>query len=119
MRISSYDALNPFPGGRAAFSLLVLPKLAPETAKERPGAPLFFRSPNHPRPRISGEHEGSMADNLMKKTAKTAGAVGALPNVVRWLGAVIDLSSLTSRLPRSPGTPVERPSGGPRNDTAI
>jgi hypothetical protein len=89
MWISSHDALNPFPGGRAAFSLLVLPKLTlvlpkltlvlpkltAETAKERRGAPLFCRSLTHPRPRISGEHEGSMAANLLKKTAKTAGAV--------------------------------------------
>src|ERR1700730_3528651 len=52
--------------------------VAPQNSEEQPGnevISLFFRSPNHRRPRMSAEDELSMAVNsLQKQPARRAGA---------------------------------------------
>jgi hypothetical protein len=51
----------------------LLPRLKNiENSGETAGALLFFRSPDRPRPGISGVHDASLADNSGEEQRKTA-----------------------------------------------
>jgi hypothetical protein len=55
-----------------------LPEEQRRTEKKQPAVPLFLRSLNRRRPRISAENELSLVNNLRAKQRKTAGSVCVL-----------------------------------------
>jgi hypothetical protein len=66
MQTSSSTLLKPF------SAVVPLAALSP---KEQRVAPLLFRLPNPPQPRISAEHGTSFADNFLQKQRKQRKAV--------------------------------------------
>src|SRR5271169_2388408 len=76
--------------------MAVLRRKTAKNSQKREAISVFFRAPNHRRPRISAKDEMSVADNSLQKTATTASPATRAQS--------------TSRRPRESGGLVFRPS---------